>query len=128
MDITVKANKVKTSPKKMRLVINQVKRLDLIKAKAQLKYSDKEASIYIYELLKSGVAACKEQDMDLNDCAIKSLVCNDGPALKRRRIVERGRATAIRKRSCHVTLVLTDNKSDKDKNVKKSKKVSKKDK
>lgn len=122
MEITVKANRVKCSPKKMILVIDMVRKLKFLDAKAQIKYLNKEAATSIYELLKSAASAAKDKDMNLDDCVIKSLRCDQGVALKRRRMIERGRATAIRKRTSNLTLTLSDGK---DKIIKKKNRVVK---
>ncbi|EKD56287.1 MAG: hypothetical protein ACD_58C00239G0010 [uncultured bacterium] len=122
MEITVKANRVKCSPKKMILVVDMVRKLKFLDAKAQLKYLNKEAAASIYKLLKSAASAAKDKDMNLDDCIIKSLRCDQGVALKRRRMLERGKASAIRKRTSNLTLTLSDNK---DKSIKKKNSVIK---
>lgn len=112
MEITVKAKKIKCSPKKISLVINLLKNQKVALAKAQLRYLNKEVAKNIYDLLKSGVTIAKDKGMNLDDCIIKCIRYDQGPALKRRRMIERGRATAIRKRTSHVILILSDNKKD----------------
>ena len=96
MEIMVKSKFVKCSPRKMRLATNLIKKLALNDAKAQLKYLNKEAAKLTYELLKSAAAGAKEKDMDLEQCFVKEILSNDGPALKRRRMRERGRSTTIK--------------------------------
>lgn len=108
MEITVKANRIKSSPKKMILVTSLIKKMNILKAKAQLKYMNKEAAGQVYDLLKSAVAVAKDKDMNLDNCFIKSCSCDQGVALKRRRMVERGKATAIRKRTSNIKLTLSD--------------------
>lgn len=104
----VKAKNIKISQRKMTLIVNLVKGLNLNEAKAQLKYLNKRSAIFAYELLKSGAAAAKEKDLNLTNLYIKNFTCNTGPALIRRRICERGKATDIKKRMCHLDLTLSE--------------------
>lgn len=116
MELTVKLNFIKCGPKKMRLAVNLVKGLSIEKAKAQLKYLDKESARFAYQLLKSGVAAAKDKDMDLNNAYIKNFICNQAPTLKRRRICERGKSTVINKRTSHIILTIANSKDNKNNN------------
>ena len=106
MEVTVKAKYIKISPRKIILTANLIQGLSLDNAKAQLKYLNKESGKKVYEILKSAAAAAKEKDINLDNCFVKSVICNQGPALKRRRMVERGKATSIRKRTSHIYLTL----------------------
>lgn len=112
MEMIVKAKNIKTSARKMTLIVNLVKGLSLDEAKAQLKYLNKRSAQYAYELLKSGAAAAKEKDLNLSNLFIKNFTCNTGPSLKRRRFCERGKATDIKKRMCHLALTLSEKKVD----------------
>lgn len=122
MEITVKANRVKCSPKKMFLVTNLIKKMKFNQAKAQLKYLNKEAAKSVYDLLKSALAIASEKEINIDNCFVKNLRCDQGVALKRRRMIERGKATAIRKRTSNLTLTLSDGQDQ----LKKAKKVEKK--
>jgi large subunit ribosomal protein L22 len=108
MEVTVKAKYIKISPRKIILTANLIQGLTLDNAKAQLKYLNKESGKKVYEILKSAAAAAKEKDINLDNCFVKSVICNQGPALKRRRMVERGKATSIRKRTSHIYLTLAE--------------------
>lgn len=132
MEITVKKMYLKASPRKVRPVLFELKRLKADKALALLQYGNKAVSRDLYGLLKSGVAAFKFQDLDTEKVFIKNIRCDEGPRLKRRRIVSKGRATGIKKRMCHLILTLSDEEvaGDKklaDKNEKKETKAEEKE-
>ncbi len=108
-----KLNNCPTSPRKMRLVADQVRGEDVNKALAILKFSPKEASRRLEKLLLSAIAnwQAKNEDSDVENAAlfVKEIRVDGGRMLKRLRPAPQGRAHRIRKRSNHVTLVLGAN-------------------
>ena len=108
-----KLNNCPTSPRKMRLVADQVRGEDVNKALAILKFSPKEASRRLEKLLLSALAnwQAKTEDADIENAAlfVKEIRVDSGNMLKRLRPAPQGRAHRIRKRSNHVTLVLGSN-------------------
>jgi large subunit ribosomal protein L22 len=111
--VFAKLNNCPTSPRKMRLVADQVRGEDVNKALAILKFSPKEASRRLEKLLLSALAnwQAKNQDADIENAAlfVKEIRVDSGNMLKRLRPAPQGRAHRIRKRSNHVTLVLGSN-------------------
>ncbi len=108
-----KLNNCPTSPRKMRLVADQVRGEDINKALAILKFSPKEASRRLEKLLLSAIANWQakneEADLEAADLFVKEIRVDGGRMLKRLRPAPQGRAHRIRKRSNHVTLVLGAN-------------------
>ena len=108
-----KLNNCPTSPRKMRLVADQVRGEDVDKALAILKFSPKEASRRLEKLLLSAIAnwQVKNEEGDLENAAlfVKEIRVDSARMLKRLRPAPQGRAHRIRKRSNHVTLVLGAN-------------------
>ena len=108
-----KLNNCPTSPRKMRLVADQVRGEDVNKALAILKFSPKEASRRLEKLLLSAIAnwQAKNEDADVENASlfVKEIRVDGGRMLKRLRPAPQGRAHRIRKRSNHVTLVLGAN-------------------
>ena len=102
-----------TSPRKMRLVADQVRGVEVEKALQILKFSPKEASINLEKLLLSAIAnwQAKNEDASIEDADlfVKEIRVDGGTMLKRLRPAPQGRAHRIRKRSNHVTLVLGAN-------------------
>ena len=108
-----KLNNCPTSPRKMRLVADQVRGVEVEKALQILKFSPKEASINLEKLLLSAIAnwQAKNEDASIEDADlfVKEIRVDGGTMLKRLRPAPQGRAHRIRKRSNHVTLVLGAN-------------------
>ena len=108
-----KLNNCPTSPRKMRLVADQVRGEGVDKALAILKFSQKEASRRLEKLLLSAIANWQakneEADVENAELFVKEIRVDGGRMLKRLRPAPQGRAHRIRKRSNHVTLVLGAN-------------------
>tara|TARA_S200000501_G_scaffold314169_1_gene305957 strand:- start:3169 stop:3573 length:405 start_codon:yes stop_codon:yes gene_type:complete len=108
-----KLNNCPTSPRKMRLVADQIRGEDVNKALAILKFSPKEASTKLEKLLFSAISnwQTKNEDADVEKAAlfVKEIKVDGARMLKRLRPAPQGRAHRIRKRSNHVTLVLGTN-------------------
>ena len=108
-----KLNNCPTSPRKMRLVADQVRGESIDKALAILKFSQKEASRRLEKLVLSAIAnwQSKNESEDIEKAAlyISEIRVDGGSMLKRLRPAPQGRAHRIRKRSNHVTVVLGSN-------------------
>ena len=108
-----KLNNCPTSPRKMRLVADQVRGESIDKALAILKFSPKEASRRLEKLVLSAIAnwQSKNESEDIEKAAlfISEIRVDGGSMLKRLRTAPQGRAHRIRKRSNHVTVVLGSN-------------------
>ena len=102
-----------TSPRKMRLVADQIRGQEVAKALALLKFSQKEAARRLEKLLLSAIAnwQAKNESSDVEKAAlfVKEIRVDGGTMLKRLRTAPQGRAHRICKRSNHVTLVLGAN-------------------
>ena len=107
-----KLNNVPTSPRKMRLVADIIRGVEVNKALDILKYSKKHASASLEKVVRSAIAnwEAKNQDksseLDNGNVYIKTLMVNEGRTLKRIRPCPQGRAGRIRKRSNHITIIL----------------------
>lgn len=108
-----KLNNCPTSPRKMRLVADLIRGVEVGKALAILKFNNKEASNRLEKLLLSAIAnwQSKNEDADIEaaELFVKEVRVDGGSMLKRLRPAPQGRAHRIRKRSNHVTLVLGSN-------------------
>ena len=107
-----KANDVPSSPRKMRLVADTVRGVEVNRALDLLKFSKKAPSVVLEKLLRSAIAnwESKNQDkakeLDNGNVYVKTLMVDEGRTLKRIRPCPQGRAGRIRKRSNHVTIIL----------------------
>ena len=106
-----KLNNCPTSPRKMRLVADQIRGEDISNALSILKFSPKEASRRLEKLLVSAISNWQSKNEDSNidkaQLFVKEIRVDGGSMLKRIRTAPQGRAHRIRKRSNHVTLVLS---------------------
>ena len=114
--VFAKLNNCPTSPRKMRLVANQLRGETVSKALAILKFSPKEASQKLEKLLISAISNWQskneEVDVEKANLFVKEIKVDGGKMLKRLRPAPQGRAHRIRKRSNHVTLVIASNNVD----------------
>ncbi len=105
-----KLRNVPTSPRKMRLVADLVRGMDVEMALHVLQFSSKEASNRVYKLLRSAIAnwEAKNEGKRIEDSNlyVKEIFVDSGRMLKRVQPAPQGRAHRIRKRSNHVTLVI----------------------
>ena len=112
-----KLNNCPTSPRKMRLVADLVRGVEVNKALQILKFNTKEASARLEKLLLSAVAnwQIKNEDSRMEDSGlfVKEIQVDSARVLKRLRPAPQGRAHRIRKRSNHVTVVI-GSKSEKE--------------
>lgn len=107
-----KLNDVPTSPRKMRLVVDTVRGLEVNKALDILHYSKREASVRLEKLLRSAIANWEAKNpeqskaLEEGNVIVKTIMVDEGRTLKRIRPCPQGRAGRIRKRSNHVTIIL----------------------
>lgn len=103
-------NNVPTSPRKMRLVADLVRGMDVDKALYVLQFTRKEPAQRLYKLLLSAIANWKEKNegvrLEESQLYIKEIMVDSGRMLKRIRPAPQGRAHRIRKRSNHVTMII----------------------
>lgn len=111
-----KLNNVPTSPRKMRLVADMIRGMEVNKALSVLKFSSKEASGRLEKLLKSAVAnweAKTTQKADNANLYVSNIAVDSATMLKRLRTAPQGRGYRVRKRSNHVTIFVdTKNTND----------------
>ena len=102
-----------TSPRKMRLVADLIRGLEVNKALDILKFSSKEASRKVEKLLLSAIANWQAKNegvrLEESELFISQIMVDSGRMLKRLRPAPQGRAHRIRKRSNHVTIYLNSN-------------------
>lgn len=107
-----KLNDVPTSPRKMRLVADIIRGVEVNRALDILKYTKKEASVRLEKLLRSAIAnwesknEADRKELENGNICVQSIMVVQGRSLKRIRTAPQGRAARIRKRSNHVTIVL----------------------
>lgn len=110
MEALAKARYVRISPRKTRRVVDLIRGKDVNEAYAILRATPKRASRLIEKTLRSAVANAlhKEEgeDLDVDDLTVVKAVVDQGPTLKRYQPRAMGRATRIRHRTSHITIVV----------------------
>lgn len=111
MEIKAKAKYIRLSPRKTRLIADLIRGLDVKEAENQLIFLRKAAARPVLKLLKSAIAnALNNFKLKEENLYIKSITVDSGPTLKRWQPRAFGRATPIRKRSAHISIVLAEKK------------------
>ena len=112
MEAQAIAKNVRMSARKMRLVIDQIRDMQVNDAYSVLQFSKKAAAVPIDKALRSAVAnAVYKADqqgevLDVDDLYVKEAYVNEGPTLRRYRAAGMGRVSPRRKRTSHVTVVV----------------------
>jgi large subunit ribosomal protein L22 len=113
-------NNCPTSPRKMRLVADMIRGVEVNRALDILRYSPKEASKKVEKLLLSAIANWQKKNEEVriekSNLFVKEVFVNGGRTLKRLRPAPQGRGYRIRKRSNHVTILL-DSRANKQEEV-----------
>ncbi len=102
-----KLNNVPTSPRKMRLVADMIRGMEVNRALGVLKFSTKEASRKVEKLLKSAISNWEQKTgkkADEETLYVTNIYVDGGMMLKRLQTAPQGRGYRIRKRSNHVTI------------------------
>jgi len=123
-EITSRARFVRTPPDKIRYLVKMIKGKEANRAISLLEFSRKEARKPLILVLKNALSVAKDlpsrqagKNID-EPIYIKTIIVDEGPKLKRRRIIHRGRATSILKRQSHITVVLSEQPKSKIKSQK----------
>jgi large subunit ribosomal protein L22 len=102
------ARYVRISPYKVREVLDLIRGYDAERAKDILRFCERDAAIVVGKLLASAVANAEhDHSMVADELFVSACYADEGPTLKRWRPRARGRATRIRKRTCHITLLVS---------------------
>jgi len=113
MKVHAKARHVRQSPYKVRRVLDLVRGLPVDEARVVLTHTQRRAADPILKCLDSAVANAEHNlAADAEELIIAEAYADEGPTLKRWRPRARGRATRIRKRTSHITIVVADTEED----------------
>lgn len=100
---------LRMSPRKVRLVVDTIRGVDVEKALNVLHFSPKAAAKPLSKLLQSAVANAEGKgDLDLDKLYVYKAIVDEGSTWRRFRPRAQGRATRIRKRTSHITLELAE--------------------
>jgi large subunit ribosomal protein L22 len=102
------ARHVRVSAYKAREVLDLIRDLDVRTADEVLQFSERDIAIVIRKLLRSAVANAEHNDEQIaDDLFVAACFADEGKTIRRMRPRARGRATRIRKRSCHITIIVS---------------------
>lgn len=109
MEVVAKARWVRMSPTKIRLVADLIKKKDINTASGILSLMPNKASRILKKVLDSAIANAKQKRyVDIDNLYVKNVIVDGGPMLKRYIPRAMGRATMIRKRTSHITVILDE--------------------
>ena len=110
MEAVAKLNNYPTSPRKMRLLADLIRGLEVEKALGILQFNPKHPAVPMYKLLKSAINNWEQKNTDekVEDAGliVKTIMVDGGRVIKRMRPAPQGRGYRVRKRSNHVTIIV----------------------
>jgi large subunit ribosomal protein L22 len=112
MEVKAKLRFVRVGPRKAQLVADLIRGKGSEEALSILTFTKKAAARIVIKLLKSAIAnATQKKNVDVDRLYVKKITVDQGPTLKRFQPRALGRATTIRKRTSHITIVLDEGRS-----------------
>ncbi len=109
MEVKAIAKYIRISPRKVRLLMEEIKGKKVEEALNLLAFAPQRGAPILRKLINSAVAnASQYPDIDVDNLFIKHIFADEGPTLKRFRPRAMGRATRIRKRSSHLTVIINE--------------------
>ena len=109
MRVSATAKRLRISPRKARLVADQVRGKPVEKALDILNFHNRKGAALVRKVVESAMANAETNEgADIDDLTIAAIAVNEGITIKRFRPRARGRADRILKRTCHVTVTVAD--------------------
>lgn len=109
MQALAKLKFVQISPQKVRLVADEVRGMGAEKAVTQLEFSTQKGATILKKVINSAISNAEHNlGADIDDLKVATICVDQGPTLKRFKARARGRGDRILKRSCHITVVVSD--------------------
>lgn len=110
MEARATLRNIRMTPRKVRVVLNEIRNQPVDVALAQLKFTPRRAARVLYKLLESAVAnaSVKFGKAEPGEMYVKEAFADSGPTLRRFMPRSQGRATRINKRTSQVTLVVAE--------------------
>lgn len=98
--------RARMSASKVRLVIDLIRGKQVDQALATLANTPRKAARMIEKVLKSAIANAEQKGLDPEELIVKRAYVDEGPTMKRVKPRAMGRANIIRRRTCHITVVV----------------------
>ena len=110
MEVSAKLKNADLSPQKGRLVADQIRGKNVENALQLLTFSTKKAAHIVKKVLESAIANAEHNEgADIDELKISSIFVDEGRYQGRYRARAKGRGARILKRSCHITVTVSDN-------------------
>jgi large subunit ribosomal protein L22 len=107
--VHAQAKWVRTSARKARVVLDHIRGRSVPEARTILAFTQRAAATDVEKVLRSAVANAEANlGLDGDELVVEAAYADEGPTLKRWKPRARGRVNRIRKRTCHVTLILAE--------------------
>ncbi len=108
MEAKAIARYVRVSPRKARIVVDQIRGKDVIRAREILAFTNRAIAETVEKTLNSAVANAEHNNgANANQLFVKACYVDEGPTLKRIRPRAKGSAARIRKRTSHITIIVS---------------------
>lgn len=112
MEVTAKARFVRLPATKARDLARRMRGLPVNEALKVTSFSERKGAFHLGKTLKSALAnAEKNAKLSVDDLRVKDAIVEEGPALKRFWPRPRGSVSPILRRTCHIKIILTDDKA-----------------
>lgn len=112
MEVESRLKMARISAQKARLVADQIRGMPVEGALEVLTFSEKKAGAIMKKLVDSAIANAEHNEgADIDELRVSSVQVNEGPTMKRLRARAKGRANRILKRTCHITVTVSDARS-----------------
>ena len=109
MQVSATARRLRVSPRKARLVVDLVRGMPVGAALDVLTFSTQKGAGLVRKVLESAIANAEtNENADIDELKVAEIYVNKGVTMKRIKPRAKGRADRIFKRSCHVTVTVSD--------------------
>lgn len=109
MQVKAIAKRLSLSPQKARLVVDQVRGKEVGQALDILNFSTQKGAVLVRKVLESAIANAENNEgADVDELKVSEIYVDAGATMKRIRPRAKGRADRILKRTCHITVMVSD--------------------
>lgn len=114
MNVAARLKHTRLSAQKCRLICDQIRGLPVDRALGILKFSTKKAAAVVKKVLESAIANAEHNEgADIDELKIVKVFADQGSTYKRMHARAKGRGCQILKPTCHITVVVSDERSKK---------------
>lgn len=109
MEVTAKLKNAPLSAQKGRLVADMIRKVNVSRALDILRFTPKKGAALMLKLLESAIANAENNNgADIEELSVGVVYVDEAPTLKRISPRAKGRANRICKRTCHMTIIVSD--------------------